>query len=106
MLPWLLERDQEDLLREAQSRRIPFGVPSSSQRLLASQHLNQRGYFVEVDHPETGKLRYPGAQVKIGDLHHELQPAPTLGEHNQEIIVDRLGYSRQDLVRLRQQGVI
>ncbi len=106
LLPWLLERDQEDLLREAQSRRIPFGVPSSSQRLLASQHLNQRGYFVEVDHPETGKLRYPGAQVKIGDLHYELQRAPTLGEHNQEIIVDRLGYSRQDLVRLRQQGVI
>lgn len=104
--PWLMEHDQEELLREAQRRRIPFGIPSSSQRLLASEHLNQRGYFVEVDHPETGKLRYPGAQVKIGDLPYELQPAPLLGEHNSEIIVDRLGYSRQDLVRLRQQGII
>jgi len=106
LISWLLNHDAEDLLREAQARRIPFGIPSSSQRLLASEHLKQRGYFVEVDHPETGPLRYPGAQVKLGDLHYELQRAPTLGEHNEEIFVDRLGYSRQDLVRLRQQGVI
>ena len=106
LISWLLEHDQEELYHEAQRRRIPFGMPSSSQQLLASEHLNRRGYFVEVDHPETGKLRYPGAQVRIGDLDYELQRAPLLGEHNEGIIVEQLGYSRQDLVRLRQQGVI
>jgi hypothetical protein len=32
--------------------------------------------------------------------------APLLGEHNQMILGERLGYSMPDLVRLRQDGVI
>ena len=61
---------------------------------------------MEVEHPATGKVRYPGAQVKMGDLPYELKPAPLLGEHNEEIYCNRLGYSREDLVRLREQEVI
>ena len=106
MLPWLMEHTEEELLRGAQERRIPFGIPSSAERLVSSPHLNQRGYFVEVDHPVTGRVRYPGAQFRIGDLPHELKPAPLLGEHNDEVYCGQLGYSRADLVRLREQGVV
>ena len=34
------------------------------------------------------------------------QPAPLLGEHNSEIFGAELGYSAEDLVSLRQLGVI
>lgn len=106
LIPWLAEHDAEELFREGQKRRIPFGIPASSEMLLASPHLKDRGYFVEVDHPVTGKIIYPGAQVKMGDLPYELKPAPLLGEHNEEIYGDRLGYSKEGLVKLREQGVI
>jgi crotonobetainyl-CoA:carnitine CoA-transferase CaiB-like acyl-CoA transferase len=42
----------------------------------------------------------------LGDLPYELKPAPLLGEHNEEIYCRRLGYSKKDLVRLRETGVI
>ncbi|MEE9556218.1 MAG: CoA transferase, partial [Candidatus Adiutricales bacterium] len=106
LIPWLAEHDAEELFREGQKRRIPFAIPASSEMLLASPHLKERGYFVEVDHPVTGKVIYPGAQVKMGDLPYELKPAPLLGEHNEEIYGDRLGYSKEGLVKLREQGVI
>ncbi|MEE9516079.1 MAG: CoA transferase [Candidatus Adiutricales bacterium] len=106
LIPWLAEHDAEELFREGQKRRIPFAIPTSSEMLLASPHLKERGYFVEVDHPVTGKVIYPGAQVKMGDLPYELKPAPLLGEHNEEIYGDRLGYSKEGLVKLREQGVI
>jgi crotonobetainyl-CoA:carnitine CoA-transferase CaiB-like acyl-CoA transferase len=106
LLSWLIEHDQEELFREAQKRRIPFGIPASSEMLLKSPHLKERGYFVEVDHPATGKVRYPGAQVKMGDLPYELKRAPLLGEHNEEVYCSRLGYSAEDLIVLREQGVI
>jgi CoA:oxalate CoA-transferase len=106
LIPWLAERDAEELFREGQRRRIPFAIPASSEMLLASAHLKERGYFVEVDHPATGKVFYPGAQVTMGDLPYELKPAPLLGAHNEEIYCGRLGYSKEDLARLREQGVI
>ena len=106
LIPWLAEHDAEELFREGQKRRIPFAIPAWSEMLLASPHLKERGYFVEVDHPVTGKVIYPGAQVKMGDLPYELKPAPLLGEHNGEIYGDRLGYSKEGLVKLREQGVI
>ena len=37
---------------------------------------------------------------------HIERPAPLLGEHNEEVFCERLGYSRQDLVRMRAEGAI
>lgn len=106
LISWLGEHTEEELLREAQKRRLPFGIPASSERLLNSRHLNERGYFVDVEHPATGKVRYPGAQFKMGGVPYELKRAPLLGEHNEEVYCDRLGYSKSDLVRLREQEVV
>lgn len=106
MIPWLLEHTQEELFREGQKRNLPFGIPSSSKMLLESEHLKARGYFVEVDHPATGKVIYPGAQIKMGELPYHLNRSPLLGEHNEEIYCERLGFSKDDVVRLREQGVI
>jgi crotonobetainyl-CoA:carnitine CoA-transferase CaiB-like acyl-CoA transferase len=106
MISWLVEHEQEELFREGQRRRLPFGIPASAKQLLESPHLRERGYFVEVDHPATGKVKYPGAQLKMGDLPYSLKRAPLLGEHNEEIYCQRLGFSREDLVRMREQGVI
>lgn len=106
MISWLVEHEAEELFREAQKRRLPFGIPASTKMLLESRHLQARGYFVEVDHPMTGKVKYPGAQVKMGNLPYELKRAPLLGEHNEEVYCGQLGYSKNDLVKLREQGVI
>lgn len=106
IISWAMDYTPDELFREAQKRKIPFGIPASSKMLLESNHLKERGYFVEVDHPATGKVLYPGPQVKMGDLPYELRPAPLLGQHNEDVYCGRLGYSKEDLVRLREQEVI
>ena len=106
LIPWLLEHDQEELFREGQKRRIPFAIPASTEMLLESRHLNDRGYFTEVEHPATGKVRYPGAQFNMGDLPYQLKRAPLLGEHNEKVYCNRLGCSKSDLVKMAEQGII
>jgi len=106
LISWLIEHDQDELLREAQKRKLPFGVPASAKMLLESRHLNERGYFVTVDHPLTGNICYPGAQVKMDDLPYKLNRAPFLGEHNEIVYCGRLNFSKADMVRLKEQGVI
>ncbi|MDP6226769.1 MAG: CoA transferase, partial [Dehalococcoidia bacterium] len=71
-------------------------------------HLKERGYFVELDHPETGALKYPGPGFLIDGVNpmDGSRPAPRLGEHNAEILGGELGLSTEELGLLRASRVI
>jgi crotonobetainyl-CoA:carnitine CoA-transferase CaiB-like acyl-CoA transferase len=67
-----------------------------------------RGLVVEVDHPRAGKLRQLGLPFVLDGLDPQAvvrQPSPGYGEHNGEVMA-ALGYSPEDLERLRLDGVI
>ncbi|MDD5038437.1 MAG: CoA transferase, partial [Dehalococcoidales bacterium] len=69
--------------------------------------LAYRGFFVDVDHPEAGRIKLPGLPYIMSQTPWQVnRPAPLLGQHNEEVFCQRLGYSKQDLVRMRQSGVI
>jgi len=96
---------------EIEDMAIKFGVPCSIVRsvgdLVKNEQLAFREFWQTADHTVAGKIKYPGPPFK-----HSLTPgkitrtAPLLGEDNRRIICELLGYSREDLVRLRQMGII
>ena len=60
-----------------------------------------------MDHPVVGRAEYPGMGPKLSGLDFEIRmPAPLLGQHNTEVYCDELGYTRDDLVTLREMGII
>ena len=69
-------------------------------------HLAERDFLRTIDHPATGPLTYPGPQFQMSDGEWLAGRAPLLGEHTAEILQERLGYAAEDIVRLREQGVI
>jgi crotonobetainyl-CoA:carnitine CoA-transferase CaiB-like acyl-CoA transferase len=103
MEEWISQWDTDELYRAAQAKRIPFAPASTLANLLDSEHLKARGFFVEVAHPETGKLTQPGAPYKLSKTPWAIRsPAPTLGQHNDEVLT-ALG---ADLSSLREAGVV
>ncbi|MDO8670093.1 MAG: CoA transferase [Dehalococcoidia bacterium] len=105
--PWLMTHTKEEIFDLCRANRIPFAPINSIADLLNSDHLRERDYFEEVDHPATGRLTYPGAPYKLAKTPWEIRsPAPGLGEHNEEIFCRRLGYSRGDLASLRAVEII
>jgi crotonobetainyl-CoA:carnitine CoA-transferase CaiB-like acyl-CoA transferase len=75
--------------------------------LAESEHLKARGFFVEVVHPEAGRLQYPGAPYKLSETPWEVRsPAPALGQHNEAVFRDRLGLSDDELASLREAGAV
>ena len=69
-------------------------------------HFKERGFWIEIDHPVTGPVTYPGAPIDMGDGSVVLRrPAPLLGQHNEEIL-EGLGYAKEDRAILRETGVI
>ncbi|MFN8557797.1 MAG: CoA transferase [Dehalococcoidia bacterium] len=103
----LRERGKHEMLQEAAKQRILFGVAQDPADLLACEQLNARGYWVQVDHPTTGPLPYPGEPVRLsGTAWAVRRPAPLLGQHTDEVLTAELGLSAEEIGRLRADGVI
>ncbi len=70
-------------------------------------HWEERGFFVKHDHPVAGEVRMPRGNIHPDpdDWWKLKTPAPILGEHTAEVLTT-LGYSKEDLVTLKTQGVI
>lgn len=106
MLPWLMRHDKHDIFERAQRLGLAFAYVAAPQDILAWGHLRERGFFETVEHPAAGRLEHPTGPYKAGQNAWRVNAAPLLGQHNAAIYGDMLGYSKQELVRLRQTGVI
>jgi crotonobetainyl-CoA:carnitine CoA-transferase CaiB-like acyl-CoA transferase len=105
--PWMARRDRDALVEEL----VAAGVPAAPLRdpRLASAHpqLRARGFYEAVTHPAVGPQPVPGLPFRYASVAHWIRsPAPTLGQHNREILCDWLGASDAELAALEQAGVV
>lgn len=101
--PYLAEHDWEDLLTRAQELRIPFAAVLDAKTLLENEHLRERGFFEEVEHPELGKLPVAAHVFKMSETPLRVGPSPLLGEHTHEVLAE-MGYEAEDQLVLRERG--
>lgn len=106
LAPWLQARTREEVFAQCREREIPCGPVRTVGEILEDPHLASRGYFVEVDHPDAGRLKYPGPLCRPSETPARIARAPRLGEHNEEVFCGRLGVAREELPVLRRAGVI
>ena len=103
---WTAELDCGDVLERLAAAAVPSGPIYDVADMMADPHFNARGMFetVQVD---GDPLKIPALVPRLEDTPGEtLWPGPALGEHNDEILGGRLGYSRDDMRRLADDGVI
>jgi crotonobetainyl-CoA:carnitine CoA-transferase CaiB-like acyl-CoA transferase len=104
---WLADHTKEELFEKFLEAKIASAPVNSPADLLRYSHLRDRQYFTEIDHPQTGKVEYPGAPFRMSESPWEVRhPAPLLGQHNEDVLCGALGYSREELVKLREGGII
>lgn len=101
------EASKFDLYHRGQEAGLNFGPVQTTQDLLDCPQLKERGFWEELKHPIAGKFKYPGTPLRSNGMVWDTTcAAPLLGQHNVEILCGQFGYSKRDLVRLRQEGVI
>lgn len=85
---------------------FPCGVLNTYDKVLADPHLQARGFIIEMEHPAAGTVRSTGFVPKLsGTPARVYRPAPTLGQHNAEIL-GQLGHDAAEVERLRAAGVL
>lgn len=109
-IPWAIDRSKWDILRRGQELGATVGVVFTARDILELEHHSARSYFHRGRHPEIGDVSTPGYPFRVltgSDPEPPAwRPAPALGQHNREVLCGELGYSKEELVWLREGGVI
>jgi crotonobetainyl-CoA:carnitine CoA-transferase CaiB-like acyl-CoA transferase len=105
---WTSRQDSADVESALLTVGIPVGVVLTPSRMYADPQLNAVGYYQTVAHPVTGERRYPGwaARHSSGPPTHHRFSAPTLGQHNDEILLVELDLDADTVALLRARGLV
>lgn len=105
---FLLQHTKSELFEGAAKRGIMLYPVASCIDLITHQHLKERDFWQEVEHPELDtSILYPGLCPKSSATELKIKRrAPLIGEHNEEIYTGELGLSPEELLILRQSEVI
>jgi crotonobetainyl-CoA:carnitine CoA-transferase CaiB-like acyl-CoA transferase len=104
---WTAERDPIAVMADLQAAGVPAGAVLNAAELTANEHLHARGFFWEIDHPEVGPKIYAGQPFKMSGTPLTLRgPAPCLGQHNEYVLKELLGYSEEEIAALKERDVI
>lgn len=105
---WTTQYTVDEIVEKVLSKGIPAGPIYNVKQITEDEHIaNVREMFIEVDHPVIGKMKVNGSPVKLLDTMPRINcPAPTLGQHNEEILHDMLGYSEEELAAMKEEKVI
>jgi formyl-CoA transferase len=85
---------------------VPCGACLDTGEVLADPHLRAREMIVDVDYPTRGTYQTVGCPIKLSDSPAEVTRPPLLGEHSGEVLGALCGVGREELDRLRAQGVV
>jgi crotonobetainyl-CoA:carnitine CoA-transferase CaiB-like acyl-CoA transferase len=104
---WLTTKTKNEIYELGRENHVALAPVRNIREVLEDQHLNYRKYFVEVEDPQFGKIKYPQSALRFSKTPPKIhRPAPKLGQHNEAIYCGRLGYTKKYLNELSQNGVI
>jgi len=104
---WTRTQSPQAAMLRLQQAGVAAGAVHAPGDLLDDAHLIARGYWQPVDRPYMGVHQQPSAPFREdGAAYAVRMPAPTLGQHNDEVFKGLLGMTQQELERLAELQVI
>jgi len=105
---WTADQDARVLSERLCAAGVPAGYVCDARDIRFNPQLNHRGFFETEEHPVCGPVVLPNAPWKFTGVTHPWlrRPAPTLGQHNDEVLGGILGLDAAELARLRDLDII
>jgi benzylsuccinate CoA-transferase BbsF subunit len=104
---WTSTRDPEAIEHTLQAVRVPVHRATSTFDALADPQLRFRGHFVEVEHPEVGRVPIESSRLRLSRTPAPVPaPGPLFGQHNDYVLREILGMSEEEIVELAISGAL
>ena len=90
-----------------QSAGVPAGIVATTEDLFNDPQLKHREHFKTLEHAVIGQYSYELPAFRFSNVPQQLQrPAPLLGEHNEYVLKELLGYTDDEIAEFLIQGAI
>jgi crotonobetainyl-CoA:carnitine CoA-transferase CaiB-like acyl-CoA transferase len=105
---WTSSRHADEVAKTLQASGIAAAIVADNKYLAEEDaHLKARDYFVYLNHPEIGTRQHAGIPWKMSRTEcHVRSAAPTIGQHNDEVLSGLLGYDKAEIAELRASGAL
>jgi crotonobetainyl-CoA:carnitine CoA-transferase CaiB-like acyl-CoA transferase len=104
---WTSKNIAEKVMQSLQKAGVHAGVVQSAQDLANDPQLQARNFFVKLNHPVLGKTILDGSPIKMGsDCMPDWKSAPLLGEDNEYVFMNLLGFTESEFKSYLEKGVI
>ena len=104
---WTSRHKADALVRQLQRAGISAGVVQNAKDLAADRHLAARNFFVTLENAEKETTIADRTALQFcAQKPAHWRSAPSLGEHNHQVLVDLVGLSEMDFLSYIQKGII
>jgi crotonobetainyl-CoA:carnitine CoA-transferase CaiB-like acyl-CoA transferase len=104
---WTMQHGKLEIMERCQAAGVPVTAVFTVEEAAEHPHLRERGYVVELEHPELGRFRDLGPPFKLPESPGGPRAAaPLLGQHNDLVYGERLGLSADERAQLRADDII
>ena len=101
----LKEKSRDEWIEILLKAGVPCGAVNEIKEVINHPQTIARNVIVEIDYPELGKIKTFNNPVKISGIRFSVQRPPKLGEHTEEIL-KKLGYSAEEIKKLKEKNVV
>ncbi|KEF60363.1 uncharacterized protein A1O9_01923 [Exophiala aquamarina CBS 119918] len=86
---------------------MPYAAINDVKDTLDHEHVRARGMVSQIEHPSCGPMSLVSPPVKYSESQTGIRsPPPTLGQHTDTVLTEVLGWTGEEVQRLKDQGVI
>ncbi|MDP3385924.1 MAG: CoA transferase [Eubacteriales bacterium] len=86
---------------------VPSGPINNMEMVVKDEQVIARNMIQEILHPVAGLIHLPGIPIKISDCDDNIRfSAPTLGQHTDAILSRYLGYTNDEIEKLRLEDIL
>ncbi|MFQ5627053.1 MAG: CaiB/BaiF CoA transferase family protein, partial [Methyloligellaceae bacterium] len=104
---WTRSQRDEEVMARLQAAGIAAGMVKNMRDIRQDPQLRQRGFWVELDHSEIGRLALEGHPFRFSTIPNQPRFArPELGEHNAYVLGELLGLSAAEIQRLKADKIV
>ncbi|MGA2409993.1 MAG: CoA transferase [Candidatus Binataceae bacterium] len=104
---WTKDRDRWEITRLLQGVGVAAFPSMSNKDLAEDPHLHERGFLVQLEHPEVGKRIHAGIPWRMSDTPCAIKgAAPLRGADTEDVLKTFLGYTRDRIEQSRKAEIL